>query len=112
MADMSPQNAGLLKWAGGTQQRVTLSISAYHLKIVQETIRDTVSQFCDLSNSHLYFSLSLSLSLQKTVNRFPIHEIASVSYVRDDDEHLVFIKAGQYTEPVCPVYVFGCSKQV
>ena len=40
------------------------------------------------------------------------HEIASISYVRDDDDHLLFLKAGKHNEQVCSVYVFSCVKQV
>lgn len=46
------------------------------------------------------------------LHRIPIHEIASVSYVNDDDQHLVFLKAGDASQPYCPCYVLSCAKQV
>ena len=37
---------------------------------------------------------SLFLS-QEVLHRIRIHEIASASYVNDDDQHLLFVKAGE-----------------
>ena len=33
--------------------------------------------------------------LQVLILRIPIHEIASLSYINDDQEHLLFLKAGK-----------------
>ena len=36
--------------------------------------------------------------------RVPIHEIAGMSYIRDDDEHILVIKKGIY----CYITVITC----
>ena len=33
--------------------------------------------------------------LQVLILRIPIHEVASLSYINDDQEHLLFLKAGK-----------------
>lgn len=65
----------------------------------------------EYSNNFLS-TLTHHVFLQPTIHRVPIHEVASVSFVKDDNDNLVFVKAGQFNMRTCPVYVFNCTKQV
>ena len=38
---------------------------------------------------------SLPPPLQTVLQRIPIHDVASASYINDDDQHLLFVKAGK-----------------
>lgn len=64
------QNLGQLPWQPKPEHKVTLTMSAYYVKIVREDQSQTV------------------------LHRIPIHEVAAASYVNDDDQHLLFLKAG------------------
>ena len=100
------QNAGLFEWQVGSRDRVILSISAYSVKLIQATndfVSITIS--CSIKKTYSYYT-------QRIIHRVPLHEIASVSYIKDDQEHLLLIKAGNSTQSLCPVYVFTCTKQV
>ena len=64
------QNQGQFPSQPKPEHKVTLTLSAYHVKIVCEDQSQTL------------------------LHRIPIHEVAAASYVNDDDQHLLFLKAG------------------
>jgi hypothetical protein len=43
------------------------------------------------------------------MSRIAIHDIAAVSYLQDDEQHLVIVKAGDSRRQKCTCYVFHCS---
>eukprot|EP00731_Ephydatia_muelleri_P035920 Em0179g10a len=69
-----------------SSNNVSLSLSAYNVKISKDRAGPML-------------------------HRIPIHEVASVSYVCDDDQNLLFIKAGDPTNPYAVCHVLCFSKQ-
>lgn len=44
------------------------------------------------------YSIIIYEMFQVLILRIPIHEVASLSYINDDQEHLLFLKAGKTLE--------------
>ncbi|KAL5456912.1 hypothetical protein EMCRGX_G034139 [Ephydatia muelleri] len=80
------RNSGKLSWVLDSSNNVSLSLSAYNVKISKDRAGPML-------------------------HRIPIHEVASVSYVCDDDQNLLFIKAGDPTNPYAVCHVLCFSKQ-
>lgn len=80
------RNSGKLPWILDSSNNISLSLSAYNVKISKDRTGPML-------------------------HRIPIHEVASVSYVCDDDQHLLFIKTGDPTNPYAACHVICCSKQ-
>eukprot|EP00731_Ephydatia_muelleri_P035929 Em0179g19a len=72
---------------------------------------DDSSMSTDMSDRNFLWS-TLDEQRPMLQNRIPIHEVASVSYVCDDDQNLLFIKAGDPTNPYAVCHVLCFSKQV
>ncbi|CAI7993782.1 Cerebral cavernous malformations protein 2 homolog [Geodia barretti] len=83
----SSRNSGKLPWKLGLDDEVTVTISALNLKIIKEDRTGTV------------------------LHRLPIHEVASCVYVNDDDQHLLFLRAGDSDHAHCPVHVVMVNRR-
>lgn len=79
----------MLPWKVTAENNVIVGLSAYSIKFskaAQEPVRGRHS---------IRYIIILYELLQVLILRIPIHEVASLSYVNDDQEHLLFLKAGE-----------------
>ena len=65
-----------------------------------------------LHNDVIVHCLMMSLFTQTVLHRVPIHQIACCCYVNDDDQHLLFIRAGDSGPATCPVHVMTVDRRV
>eukprot|EP00800_Vazella_pourtalesii_P017714 TRINITY_DN5516_c1_g1_i1.p1 TRINITY_DN5516_c1_g1~~TRINITY_DN5516_c1_g1_i1.p1 ORF type:complete len:342 (-),score=86.79 TRINITY_DN5516_c1_g1_i1:177-1202(-) len=73
-----------IPWKAQAKHRSTVSLSAYNIKLISQK--------------------------GVVITRIPIHEIAGMSYIRDDDEHILVIKRGDPKDKECSLIVMSCTK--
>ncbi|KAI6660479.1 hypothetical protein LOD99_14064 [Oopsacas minuta] len=73
-----------IPWRAQSRHRASMSLSAYNIKLISQK--------------------------GAVIMRIPIHEIAGMSYIKDDDEHLLVIKRGDSKKEECSLVIMNCNK--